>query len=1362
MPNVITPQPDIKVFFRRLLVPGELTYVPGVTLTPSQITGSAYSQDVTMPSDQQINQAFASYQPTQFKKQVTIKARSVATEFEDNLAKATANVASLSAQIAALTKELAGVSVNPSGFDLSTDQQNQLQTDLAFYPKLVTDINNFNSIPSSPTVPSPLSQASSNFQTTLNNVTSISNTIPLPMADIQNTCTAIEDALTTLIKNNVASASINSIGTSAITGQQTTGTLLSNLITNLQALDGLVGVAPLSLGSAINLEQQIAILNTQLNDAKSNLSVLKKSSALQPFYDPILLDCLLGPYSMQTSMNRKGQPGTGSVTFHLPLAANGQVPDLFFGLQVNDVFNMANLEKQVSSGSTTTRGSAIPARTLSILTANMRETTIAPFDMMQIWARRRYSVSANFPTDYYPIFTGFVTKTSVSYSGSTVAVKVDGEDVGRMVRLARINIDPQLDTTLNSLGLQTTVFGSSLIAAENQPNNLTGGEMVQSVIQGQTGSILGMSNATFVATTVNVQSGPGYVLATVMPATSTSAPTTPLSNQANTAPPILPVSGTTTTAPIAAASTAAAATKTTGTTTSTVSLGNQLVNLAWDFKDIKVNIFNDLANNWPPYATQLRDAFRMWETDELTKWEVCAQIAEVQEFEWYADNMGVLNYHPPLYYLNPFAPQYYIEDIDIISEAHSVDEKAVVTVMELDTQPSFFANGSTIDPIIQGRSFVQTSTPVLQRYAVRYQKKSSPIFSGTTPPPSGQVAPSQANQGDQYNVDQGRSSYCRALLNRRNAELKSATVTINGTPELRLCNTVAFVGNLGGALQSVSLNPFATSAPGVSLPANSTVSTATSTSTAPSTTTPNSTLTSLQQMLVYYISTINHSYTQGKDFTTTLGLTHGRHWTDALPSGSVGYGTSGPQTDETYTSMCNFYGQGNAAVNATNFVSVASAKLNFIATGNPAALNPGTSSQFGFTCQPVKASATRTFITKISAVLSTSVIRSALCNKQSKKKNPKQSKSRIVAALSQTWSSVVTAYNNAVTDIENAPGKIWEFLKDVKNKGPELVAAYLTKLNNFIGKEINSAEQELAALISNPEVLAFKAYLGSSKIKFVLRETFPTGDILQKTGASAFLAPLQQAGIDTTPIISFKFPIAAYIYVAQSPYSLGHALEVVAAQAIIADLPEFLGNTIKGVPTIWINTNSFLPSAIDRNHVSISTPSAPPASVPPSFTSMLSSFLGAAPSSAAPGSSRLPAPVITSQLSASAKVGVPFTYAIVALNNPTSYNALGLPEGLSINKYTGEISGVLTSSSAPAARSVPTTTTYSAPVGPSAAITTSTVMSGQTNTIDFTIIATNSSGSVQKNLSLTVTPSNQLTQQYYIMGLAIAYIDPKC
>ena len=51
-------------------------------------------------------------------------------------------------------------------------------------------------------------------------------------------------------------------------------------------------------------------------------------------------------------------------------------------------------------------------------------------------------------------------------------------------------------------------------------------------------------------------------------------------------------------------------------------------------------------------------------------------------------------------------------------------------------------------------------------------------------------------------------------------------------------------------------------------------------------------------------------------------------------------------------------------------------------------------------------------------------------------------------------------------------------------------------------------------------------------------------------------------------------------------------------------------------------------------------------------------------------------PVITSTLTATATRGVAFTYQIAADSSPTSFNATGLPGGLSINTTTGLISGI--------------------------------------------------------------------------------------
>src|SRR5206468_1150297 len=55
-------------------------------------------------------------------------------------------------------------------------------------------------------------------------------------------------------------------------------------------------------------------------------------------------------------------------------------------------------------------------------------------------------------------------------------------------------------------------------------------------------------------------------------------------------------------------------------------------------------------------------------------------------------------------------------------------------------------------------------------------------------------------------------------------------------------------------------------------------------------------------------------------------------------------------------------------------------------------------------------------------------------------------------------------------------------------------------------------------------------------------------------------------------------------------------------------------------------------------------------------------------------------PVINSALSASGTVRSSFSYTIGATNSPNSFNASGLPGGLSVNTSTGVISGTPTSS----------------------------------------------------------------------------------
>lgn len=83
-------------------------------------------------------------------------------------------------------------------------------------------------------------------------------------------------------------------------------------------------------------------------------------------------------------------------------------------------------------------------------------------------------------------------------------------------------------------------------------------------------------------------------------------------------------------------------------------------------------------------------------------------------------------------------------------------------------------------------------------------------------------------------------------------------------------------------------------------------------------------------------------------------------------------------------------------------------------------------------------------------------------------------------------------------------------------------------------------------------------------------------------------------------------------------------------------------------------------------------------------------------------------PLITSSLSTSATVGLPYSYNIVATNSPTGYNATGLPPGLSVNTTSGLIDGT------------PTTA----------------------GIYNVTITATNTDGSDSKTLVITVNPAD--------------------
>jgi hypothetical protein len=117
-----------------------------------------------------------------------------------------------------------------------------------------------------------------------------------------------------------------------------------------------------------------------------------------------------------------------------------------------------------------------------------------------------------------------------------------------------------------------------------------------------------------------------------------------------------------------------------------------------------------------------------------------------------------------------------------------------------------------------------------------------------------------------------------------------------------------------------------------------------------------------------------------------------------------------------------------------------------------------------------------------------------------------------------------------------------------------------------------------------------------------------------------------------------------------------------------------------------------------------------------------------------------PKPVISSAASASGTVNTAFSYTITASNTPTSYNATGLPAGLSVNTTSGVISGTPTASG-------------------STAVTISATNAGGTGTATLTVAIASVGGqpTITSPLSATATAGSAFSYTIMATGSPTSY-----
>jgi hypothetical protein len=588
-------------------------------------------------------------------------------------------------------------------------------------------------------------------------------------------------------------------------------------------------------------------------NSQSGFSYYRRGDLIFPHYEGGTLEVIKGITSVNTRISRLNS-GTADIAIQVPIVDNN-IND-----KVLNWFPPPTIYKDDKTGTKDIRpvqafrnisgGEKQVQQSLLDILISKRECLFGPMDKIQVrirkspfyfqrWetidpelytCRKKYYESLDLEQAYVSAFTGLLTDASVDYGGGQITIKLSATDTTKWFKISRVNASPALMYNFEKSDptIWTTQFA-----------NMKGAEIIEYLITGywrNNQRVLGISDMV-IASKAEYRGGfSRYVV------------------------------------------------------------GNSY-RYETDFSLTMAMIDKTSIADWIPYV-RVFGSIPLWQTEYKFRYEVAQDVTKVTEFEFYADGAGIIHYKPPQYICNPWLvkttgyarddvfdstkhevspgkfyyawqapsdaleqgfvamglpnPDQTIEDIEIDTETVKNSDQPIVTLMTVTGSPEF-----GIREVALCNTDWVWNPKLLAKFGVKIYSKQMPLFS-------------------YENASQARKNLGIAILNRRNAEAKSLTITIAGRPEIELAKTVVLIDSYDDLANKLAIGSEAVAAIGFS----------------------NYIKDLFSSMLVYYVTEIQHNWRAGGRYTTTLILTHGRPWYPITPEMSVGFGL--PQ-DEDFT-----------------------------------------------------------------------------------------------------------------------------------------------------------------------------------------------------------------------------------------------------------------------------------------------------------------------------------------------------------------------------------------------------------------------------------------------------------------------------